>query len=84
MQSQSRGDRRAGGNTNSARGATRHYSVYHTILNSTIYTTLIGYTKSCHRCLVLSKLWVLLGTNIKIVFLCGGGQGAGVGVETNG
>lgn len=68
LQSQSRGDRRVGGNANSARGATRHYSVYHTILNSTIYTTLIGYTKSCHRCLVLSKLWVLLGTNIKIDF----------------
>ena len=48
----------------SARGANRHYSLYHTILNSTIYTTLLGYTKFCHRCLVLTKIRVLLGTDI--------------------
>ena len=69
MQSQSRGDRRAGGNTNSARGATRHYSLDNTILNFTKYTTLLGYTKFCHHCLVLTKIRVLLGTNINSFFM---------------
>ena len=52
------------------------------ILNFTKYTTLLGYTKFCHHCLVLTRIGVLLGTNINSFY--GGGQGAGVGVETNG